>query len=303
MSKIKNFINRYKFVRNGLETHKEFFLKYVDIVLSRFFRLHTKFYSRALAQKFPIKDGAYCLKDIRLPALEGEGDYSGRLANIIDYDILSSYLYKNDDYSEKTFDELEPILPEGLYGLVNSQVNVIVKSGDIVIDAGSCCGTFSAYASAKGAISYAFEPVAENFVYLLQTAKLNKNIIPVNKGLSDENTSKNIFVDPEHYSGSSFLEELKPGIKPTQVETVRLDDFVHENNLSRVDFIKSDIEGFERHMLAGAQGVLREFAPKLALCTYHLPDDPEVMADLIKQANPKYNIVQKRKKLFASVPE
>ena len=209
----------------------------------------------------------------------------------------------NDDYSEKTFDALDSFLPEGLYGLVNSLVNVTVEAGYIVIDAGSCCGAFSAYASVKGATSYAFEPVAENFEYLSKTAGLNKNIYPVNKGLSDENVNRDIFVDPEHFSGSSFLEELKHGINPTQVETVRLDDFVHENNLSHVDFIKADIEGFERHMLAGAQEVLREFAPKLALCTYHLPDDPEVMADLIMQANPKYNIVQKRMKLFASVPK
>ena len=59
----------------------------------------------------------------------------------------------------------------------------------------------------------------------------------------------------------------------------------------------------ERHMLAGAQETLARFAPKLALCTYNLPDDPQVMASLILKANPKYNIVQKRKKLFASVPE
>ena len=88
-----------------------------------------------------------------------------------------------------------------------------------------------------------------------------------------------------------------------KVETVRLDDFVRENNLPRIDFIKADIEGFERRMLAGAQETLARFAPKLALCTYHLPDDPQVMAELIMQANPKYRIVQKRKKLFASVTQ
>ena len=87
------------------------------------------------------------------------------------------------------------------------------------------------------------------------------------------------------------------------VEVTSIDEFVRENNLPRVDFIKADIEGFERNMLEGAQETLREFAPKLALCTYHLPDDPEVMEELIKKANPKYNVVQKRKKLFASVPE
>ncbi|GHT02290.1 hypothetical protein AGMMS50276_32120 [Synergistales bacterium] len=39
------------------------------------------------------------------------------------------------------------------------------------------------------------------------------------------------------------------------------------------------------------------------ICTYHLPDDPEVLADIIKEANPAYNIVQKKMKLYASVPK
>ncbi|GHT01861.1 hypothetical protein AGMMS50276_30860 [Synergistales bacterium] len=88
-----------------------------------------------------------------------------------------------------------------------------------------------------------------------------------------------------------------------EIETTTIDDFVEENGLERVDFIKADIEGYERHMLKGAAKTLKRFAPKLALCTYHLLDDPEVMERFIKEANPVYNVVQKRKKLFASVPE
>ena len=86
------------------------------------------------------------------------------------------------------------------------------------------------------------------------------------------------------------------------VVTTTLDEFVKEQKLDKVDFIKSDIEGYERYMLMGAQETLRRFAPKLALCTYHLPDDPAVMSALIRQANPAYNIVLKSKKLYASVP-
>ncbi len=300
IGKIKRRITR---VHYGFDTRREFIFACFDKML-RLSGFKSSLAAEERRKKFlrsPKDSKSYILRSIRLPFVDKGEERTMRVANIFDEDILSSYLYFNDDYSEKTFDLCEKFLGEGLYGLVNEKVNVTVEPGDIVIDAGSCCGTFSAYASAKGAVSYAFEPVAENFAYLERTAKLNKNINTNNMGLSDENTRRDIFIDPQHFSGSSFLEELKPNIAPTSVDTVRLDDFVRDNNLPRVDFIKCDIEGFERHMLAGAQETLARFAPKLALCTYHLPDDPQVMAELIHKANPKYNIVQKRMKLFASV--
>ncbi|MBQ7197085.1 MAG: FkbM family methyltransferase [Synergistaceae bacterium] len=153
-----------------------------------------------------------------------------------------------------------------------------------------------------GGIVYAFEPSKENFKYLEQTAKLNGYIVPIQKGISDKTSVASLNLNPDNNSGASLRNYFETTSKE-QVETISIDDFVREHNLPRVDFIKADIEGFERHMLAGAQETLKNFAPKLALCTYHLPDDPEVMASLIKKANPRYNIVQKKMKLFASVPK
>jgi hypothetical protein len=78
-----------------------------------------------------------------------------------------------------------------------------------------------------------------------------------------------------------------------------VDAFVAQNKLSRVDFIKADIEGEERNMLKGAAQTLRDFAPKLAVCTYHYPDDPEVLEKIIMDANPRYRVVQGQCKLYA----
>jgi hypothetical protein len=52
-------------------------------------------------------------------------------------------------------------------------------------------------------------------------------------------------------------------------------------------------------MLKGAAQVLRECAPKLSICTYHLEDDPEIIERLVKESNPDYQIIQTDKKLFA----
>ena len=282
---------------HGIYTPKELLLWMSDVLSQKILHKESNLYVlehvRRLLKPY---DESYHIKDIRLPLLDS---YNERIlsAEMFD-DTFYSYVFCNDRYDEATFDRCDKFLSEGLYGLVNDKVNVTVKPGDIVIDAGAWIGDFAAYASVKGATVYAFEPTEQAYTYLEKTAELNKNIIPVKKGLADCTAKMNIALTST--SGSRFTQTYEAG--SSNADVVSIDDFVKGNNLSRVDFIKSDIEGFERYMLEDAQETLRRFAPKLALCTYHLPDDPEVMASLILKANPKYNIVKKRKKLFASVP-
>ena len=305
---IEAFKKRYKRVHYGLDTRREFLLQYLDRAATKLFGKKTSFnrnsHIRRLVKKF--KDGnIYRIRDVKMPVMDTI-DEALLFGNIFE-DTFTVYVTFDEDYSERIVDICDEMLGEGPYGLVNDKVRVTVKPGDIVIDAGSWAGDFASYASVKGGTVYAFEPTETTFEILKKTAELNGNIIPVNKGLSDKNEGQKLFANVTGNSGGNGFRTSRdnPDSPETTciVETIRLDDFVRENHLPRVDFIKADIEGFERHMLAGAQETLARFAPKLALCTYHLPDDPEVMAKLILQANPKYNIVQKRKKLFASVPE
>ena len=60
--------------------------------------------------------------------------------------------------------------------------------------------------------------------------------------------------------------------------------------LDRVDFIKMDIEGAERHAVAGARQTIARFAPRMALSVYHRPDDPEVIRELVLSARPTYQM-------------
>lgn len=296
----------------GVDTWYEVVLNYVQNIINKIFHTDCRLYENARRKRFRKmffnkEENCFKIKDAKIPFLDINNE---KYFPFIFDEAMTSYYYFGDSYDENTYNKCDEFLGDGLYGFVNDKVNVTVEPGDVVIDAGSWIGDFAAYASAKAGKSgtvFAFEPTDETFKTLKQTAKLNGNIIPIKKGLSNKNESASLFL---YVAGSSFSNSLMNKesdgdfVKSSNTaETIRLDDFVRENNLTHVDFIKSDIEGFERNMLEGAQETLKRFAPKLALCTYHLPDDPEVMAALIKKANPAYNIVQKRKKLYASVPK
>jgi hypothetical protein len=74
-----------------------------------------------------------------------------------------------------------------------------------------------------------------------------------------------------------------------QMTTISIGGFVEEQRLDRVDFIKFEIEGAERHALDGAADTIRRYAPKLALSAYHLPDDPFVLAQKVLALRPITN--------------
>lgn len=140
------------------------------------------------------------------------------------------------------------------------------------------------------------------YIYKLlqETVELaDGKIIPVKLGLSNEITSLKLSISDGSTGANSLLKQ--EGTEFETIEITTVDKFVKDNHITKVDFIKSDIEGMERNMLLGAKETLRKFAPKLAICTYHLPDDPEVLEKIIKEANSDYVVVQLRHKLMASV--
>lgn len=242
-----------------------------------------------------FKNGIWNFNGIKLPELKTELIES---LYFVYLDTLFVYCIHNDNYDYTLIDQLDFLLPEGAYGYKNDDIDVTVKKNDVVIDAGAWIGDFSAYASMKGAKVYAFEPSLDTIEYLKKTQELNRNIEIVEKGLGDKS---GVFLLSQNSinSGSNQITEIT--INSESIEVTTIDEFVAENRIERVDFIKSDIEGFERNMLTGAKKTLKQFAPKLAICTYHYPDDPEILKSIILDANPNYTIIQKRKKLYAMV--
>jgi FkbM family methyltransferase len=259
--------------------------------------------SRKIRRKWLVRKGDATYFDIcgaKLPDLSKYPKEAWLLAVVFQDTFLMATVF-NDCYDKSIVGIVDKYMGEGPYGYTDGAFDVTVRAGDVVCDVGAWIGDYSAYAASKGATVYAFEPVKAIFDRLCETATLNETgkIIPVQKGLGKEEGRATISIEENNSGGGSIV--IEKGVATEQIMITTLDQFVEENNLARIDFIKADIEGAERDMLRGATNVLKTFAPKLAICTYHFPDDPEVLERIIKEANPAYQVVHLRHKLFAAV--
>jgi len=117
---------------------------------------------------------------------------------------------------------------------------------------------------------YAFEPMYEKFKCEVNDSivtELNK-VEVIQKGLfessgelnfSEQNTASMVNINPQF----SHL------VTSHVIKTVSIDDFVKENNIEKIDFIKMDVEGCELTALKGAQNTIVTHRPQLAICIYH----------------------------------
>jgi len=213
-------------------------------------------------------------------------------------DIISILLSKNR-FINRNFIKNSALKMEGPYELGD----VKLKDGDTVIDIGANIGIFSIFSAKKIRSSgkvLSFEPIKETRRFLNknieQNGLSNISIYPVALG---ENNRQVIFSVNEDVLGDSTKLTEHEGGYNEEVRQFTLDLFIEENNVKNVNFIKADIEGMERDMLRGAEHTIKKFKPKLAICIYHLPDDPEVIEKIIKGFVPEYKVVKTKTKLFA----
>jgi FkbM family methyltransferase len=204
--------------------------------------------------------------------------------------IIIHHLF-NDEYSEENVFMLESLGVEGPYGFEN----ITVEKGDVVIDAGAYIGDWAAVAARMGGNVYAFEPSPAVREILYKTADLNDFRV-VEAGLGDVVCKKLINTNMEPAS-----QEINDKIG-TPCDLTTLDVFTKKKDV-HIDFIKSDIEGYEANMLKGATRVLKEDCPKLAIRIYHNDGrDCDILPPLIRKINPEYKIIMRKKTLYAYVP-
>jgi FkbM family methyltransferase len=274
---------------------------YYDIIVKKINRPDKKGFNRTWL-KSSANEPHFNFAGAKLPDLRSDKILNLALRFVF-YDTFFIPCLCDDNHDKNIIRKMEQYQGEGPYGYMDGEFNVSVKEGDTVIDAGAWIGDFAAYAASKSAVTYAFEPGPETFGILEKTAALNDGkIIPVNKGLGETECKMPLYSNQLGSGAFTTKSVMAPNQKEiAKIQITTVDRFVESRSIKRIDFIKSDIEGAERDMLRGAVKTLREFAPKLAICTYHFPEDPELLEKIILDANQNYKVVHIAKKLFASV--
>jgi FkbM family methyltransferase len=165
-----------------------------------------------------------------------------------------------------------------------------IQPGDVVLDAGAYVGLFTKVAlRAKASKVIAIEPSPLSIECLRRNLKneiASGKVILYPKGVwnKDDVLEMNQSDDSE---GNSFVFRSM-GEKTVRLPLTTIDKLVSELQLQRVDFIKMDIEGSEREALAGAAETIKRYHPRMAICVYHLPDDPVVIPQIIKDFDSAY---------------
>jgi FkbM family methyltransferase len=157
------------------------------------------------------------------------------------------------------------------------------KKGDIIIDAGSYHGLFSIFFSdlvGSDGLILCLEPDALNLATLKKNLELNKcsNVIAVGKAIWNKreklafsslgNGGSTLF---DQSLGSTSNKSRKVS-KNSYVEAVSLQDLITEFNLTKIDFIKMDIEGAEIEAIQGCLEILKKQNINFAIASYHLRD-------------------------------
>lgn len=169
------------------------------------------------------------------------------------------------------------------------------RPGDVVIDAGACWGDTALYLAAKvspGGHVHAFELSEANLgilrANLAKNPALASSISVVQRPLGAASGDPVWFVDA---GAASRVESCDNG--GTRLSSLSIDDFVREARIDKVDFMKFDIEGAERHAIDGAAATIREHRPTLAISVYHFPDDPFVIAEKVQALSGDYRFFMK----------
>jgi FkbM family methyltransferase len=144
-----------------------------------------------------------------------------------------------------------------------------LKDGDVFLDIGANIGHFSFYFKQRfpDLECKLFEPIPWLGECIKNTIKENKleKVEHFSMALSDQAGEAEFFIDTFNDGGHSLLEDKLSGRskkgRSVKVKVLRLDDL----NLTKVDFIKADVQGAEKLLVKGGIETIKKYKPKMLI--------------------------------------
>jgi FkbM family methyltransferase len=137
-----------------------------------------------------------------------------------------------------------------------------IKKTDIIIEAGTHIGTHTIKLGLLGNKVYGFEPFPQSNYLVNKNLEINNinNVILSNNALSSNN--KTIYIEyhcplSRNIGAWGLYFETEENKNNIKVECITIDSL----NLDKLDFIKLDVEGFEKDVLIGGINTIKKFKP------------------------------------------
>lgn len=219
-------------------------------------------------------------------------------------DYLKKHQAINEDLSLNLFSQkfyyinIDDVLGSIDQLIIYDEYNIknFLKEDSVVLDVGANIGVFSVYCAnvCKNGKVYSFEPVSFVFEILSKNTKNYKNCFCFKLGVGSKNEEKIIkirswnpgysTIDTENIERKAESFDIEEKIK-----IVKLDDWIKESDISKIDFIKIDVEGYELEVLKGAIETIKKFKPVLGISIHH-PKLKDEVFNFFDKNNLNYNL-------------
>ena len=156
-----------------------------------------------------------------------------------------------------------------------------IKSTDICLDVGANIGYYTflmASRALKGQV-HSFEPIPLCYHLLQSSIYLNNfvNITVNNCAVGEEGNKVPFFIAKDSAFSSLQNSQENDLAKKIDVQVITIDEYLSSKSISKVDFLKIDVEGAEMTVVNGASKLLNDANRRprimmLELCEHHLKD-------------------------------
>jgi len=131
---------------------------------------------------------------------------------------------------------------------------------------------------------WAVECLWRNFPEEIRTGR----VVVYAKGVWDHDDTLRLNIPPGMASTAATVALTRASGTEVVVPLTTIDGLVADLNLTRVNFIKMDIEGAEPNALKGGLRTIERFHPRMAISLEHRHTDPDTIPDLTRQLWPNY---------------